>query len=260
VTRLGCRRDRFDERDYLMRAYLPVVKLPDKVDCSRQMSPVRDQGDEGTCVGFASTVGMKEYQEKQDYSRLVELSPRFLYNACKQVDGLPDSEGTTIRTAMKILQDNGVCQEKYWPYKPHQTDKPRTGAKQNAGKFRVLTFARILNLAELRMSLAKFGPCVIGIQVFRGMMETADGVVPMPKSGERPLGGHAICPAGYDDRRKLLKFKNSWSDGWGDKGFGYLPYAYIDKFMMDAWSSVDIEDPHPLTLASILRYKNSLNA
>ncbi len=25
--------------------------------------------------------------------------------------------------------------------------------------------------------------------------------------------------------------------------------------MMDAWSSVDIEDPNPLTLASVLRYE-----
>ena len=42
------------------------------------MSPVRDQGDEGVCVGFAVAAGMKEYQERLDYQKFVELSPRFV--------------------------------------------------------------------------------------------------------------------------------------------------------------------------------------
>jgi C1A family cysteine protease len=38
-------------------------------------------------------------------------------------------------------------------------------------------------------------------------------------------------------------------------GYGYLSYTYIERYMMDAWSSVDIEDPNPLTLASVLKYR-----
>ena len=92
--------------------------------------------------------------------------------------------------------------------------------------------------------------------VFNGMMQTRTGVVPMPRSGEKPLGGHAICPVGYNDAKKIVKFKNSWSSGWGEKGYGYLPYAYIEKYMMDAWSSVDIEDEHPLTIAQVMQSMN----
>ncbi len=29
----------------------------------------------------------------------------------------------------------------------------------------------------------------------------------------------------------------------------------LNSHMMDAWSSVDIEDPNPLTLASVLNYR-----
>jgi len=118
-----------------------------------------------------------------------------------------------------------------------------------------MTYARILNLDELRLSLATKGPVVLGIQVFKGMLKTKTGIVPMPKKGERSLGGHAIAVCGYDDGRELVKFKNSWGLEWGDKGYGYLPYAYIEHYMMDAWSSLDIEDPHPLTLASVLDYR-----
>ena len=255
MSKLGCIKDKFDDRDYLMRAYLPVIKLPKKIDYTPKLSPVRDQGDEGTCVSFACAAGMKEYQELLDYEKLVELSPRFVYSECKKIDGMPREEGTTIRAAMQVLEGKGVCQEKFWPYQPHQKDKPKKGAEVNAKKFCVKTYARILNLNELRLSLASKGPCVIGVEVFEGMMKTKTGIVPMPKKNEAALGGHAICPVGYDDKKKVIKFKNSWSDKWGQKGYGFLPYDYIERYMMDAWSSIDIEDPNPLTLASVLNYR-----
>ncbi|MBI4845050.1 MAG: C1 family peptidase [Candidatus Omnitrophica bacterium] len=259
MNKLGCIKDKFDGRDYLMRAYLPVMKIPKKIDYTAKFSPVRDQGDEGTCVGFASTVGMKEYQELLDYEKLVELSPRFVYSECKKIDGMPQAEGTTIRAAMQVLEDKGVCRENFWPYQPRQKDKAKKNAAADAKKFCIKTYARILNLNELRLSLATKGPCVIGVEVFEGMMGTKTGLVPMPKKNENTLGGHAICPVGYDDTKKLVKFKNSWSDKWGQKGYGFLPYAYIENYMMDAWSSVDIEDPNPLTLASVLSYTQAVS-
>ncbi|MCM8774596.1 MAG: C1 family peptidase [Candidatus Omnitrophica bacterium] len=251
----GCIKDKFDGRDYLIRPYLPILKLPKRIDWTEKMSPVRDQGDEGTCVGFAIACGMKEYQELIDYNKLVELSPRFVYAEAKKIDGMPGLEGASIRSAMQVLYKKGVCQEKFWPYRPHQKDRPRKGTLSNAKKFCIKTYARILNLNELRLTLASQGPCVIGIEVFEGMLKTKTGFVPLPKKGETSLGGHAICPVGYDDTKKIIKFKNSWSEKWGDKGYGFLPYEYINRYMMDAWSSVDIDDPNPLTLATVLEYR-----
>jgi C1A family cysteine protease len=251
--KLGCKKDRRDDRDFLMRAYLPVVKIPKKTDYTAKMTPVRDQGNEGTCVGFATTVGMKEYQEQLDWKRYMELSPRFLYNECKKIDGHPDQEGTQIRIAMKVLQQFGVCREVLWPYRPFDHRPPTTLQLKDAAKNKALTYARLLDLDEVRLSLATKGPCVIGIVCFSGIMKTKTGKVPMPGSGEKPLGGHAICPVGYDDPAKLLKFKNSWTTAWGDRGYGYLPYAYVNKYMMDAWSAVDIKDASPLTINKVMK-------
>jgi C1A family cysteine protease len=237
-----------------MKPYLPVAKAPASLDYTADMSPVRDQGEEGTCVAFAVACGMKEYQEAMDYNAAIEMSPRFLYSSCKMIDGYPDEEGTTVRTAMKVLKKRGTCRERFWPYRPHQKDGPRPGARKDAARFKEKSYARILNLPELKMSLASKGPCVCGVKVFGGMMKTRTGVVPMPRKDEAPLGGHAICLVGYSDKKKLVKFKNSWGKRWGEGGYGYLPYKYIDKFMMDAWSAVDIDDPNPLTLASVLNY------
>jgi hypothetical protein len=36
--------------------------------------------------------------------------------------------------------------------------------------------------------------------------------------------------------KKLFKFINSWTESWGDKGYGYLPYDYIARNSVDVWS------------------------
>jgi len=254
--KLGCKKDKKDNRDFLMRAYLPIIKIPSKIDYTSNMTPVRDQGNEGTCVAFSTVAGMKEYQEQQDWKKYMELSPRFLYSECKKLDGAKETEGTYIRFAMKVLKNIGTCRESFWPYTPHQQNKPKNGAIKDAAKFKELTYARILDLDELRMSIAQKGPCVIGVNVYKGMMETKTGKVPMPKVSEQVLGGHAICAMGYDDANKIIKFKNSWTTAWGDEGYGYLPYAYINKYMMDAWSSVDIKDAKPMTMEKVLKFAN----
>jgi C1A family cysteine protease len=51
--------------------------------------------------------------------------------------------------------------------------------------------------------------------------------MPMPKPTESVLGGHAVLCVGYDDARQMFIVRNSWGEGWGDKGYFYMPYAYM---------------------------------
>ena len=62
----------------------------------------------------------------------------------------------------------------------------------------------------------------------------------MPAFPQYCYGGHAICVCGYDNKKKLIKFKNSWGDSWGEKGYGYLHYSYIENYMWDAWACKDL--------------------
>ena len=247
IYKLGCLKDTEDLRDIPMGLVLPPVRVPGKIDYTAAMTPVRDQGDEGTCVAFASVVGVKEYEDTREYKKYIELSPRYLYNLCKRNDGAPGEEGTYPRMAMKMLLNYGVSPESYWPYRPHQQDRPRTGAAAAAKTYRITAYARLNGTDEMKRSLMVNGPFLAGVAVFASWFtDKAEktGIIPIPKKNDELKGGHGICIMGYDDSKKIFKFKNSWSAGWGDKGYGYIKYEYIEKHCSDAWSATDlIEDP-----------------
>lgn len=248
-----------DNRDLLMSAVLPFFTLPPQIDYTDQMTEVKDQGPEGTCVAFATAVGMKEFQEKKQHNNKINLSPRFLYQECKKRDGLP-GEGTYIRIAMDVLRKIGVCEEAYWPYIANHTGEPKPGALENAASYISNAYARIFNngdsletrLELIKRSLIVNGPFVAGVPVYTNWSKPdvwSTGKIPAPENSSL-RGGHAICIVGYNDSTQELKFKNSWGDRWGDKGYGYLPYEYMNLNYSEAWSATDlIDDPQMLVRA-----------
>ena len=250
IYAFGCRKDPKDLRDIPMALVLPPITLPKSFDYTGRMTPVRDQKSEGTCVAFASVVGVKEYEDSQEYRKLIALSPRYVYSLCKKFDGSPDEEGTYPRIAMKVLLNYGVCPEDYWPYRPHQKDLPKKNAKESAARYRIKAYARLKGILEMKRNLLINGPFLAGVKVFTSWLDKKTqktGLIPLPKRNEKIIGGHAVCIVGFHDAVKLFKFKNSWSVEWADKGYGYLPYEYIKRYCSDAWSATDlIENPKAL--------------
>jgi hypothetical protein len=58
---------------------------------------------------------LKERKEGSKYKRKqseYDLSESWIYWNCKKIDQWPDSEGTSIRAAMKVLNKLGVPSEK----------------------------------------------------------------------------------------------------------------------------------------------------
>jgi C1A family cysteine protease len=241
---LGCHKDTPDPRDRPLTRLPPELRvvLPPKVDYARKMSPVSDQGQEGTCVGFATVDGMKEYQEKAEWKKLVQLSVRYVYTEARKLDIFQSGEGASIRSAMKVLQKKGVPPEDCWKYSVHQTDQPCPNADELAKPYRIKDYACLETPEEMKESLFINGPFVAGVYVFNNAWSAAErtGKVPMPKKGDENVGGHAICVIGYNDKTRLFKFKNSWGKAWGAKGYGFLPYEYLRKHSMDNWSGKDL--------------------
>lgn len=249
---LKLQRDNPDERDFRTTALPPLLSLPLRVDHTVGMSPVKDQGRLGSCVGFAVTA-MKEWQEKTEHEREVaagkrdhregkvfDLSEQWVYYKAKSIDVWPNQEGTSIRYAMKVLHNIGAPTEKAWPYNDVEMGKPESWAPMIARWAIIKAYRRATSLTELKTGLID-GPVCIGVPVFLEFFYAgADGIVKYPANPDKIYGGHAIAAVGYDDNKQLVKFKNSWGAGWGQNGYGYFPYRYINNFLWDAWIAEDM--------------------
>ena len=258
----GYKRDPVDRRDYKYRNTIRFESLdelrdiylsfPPVIDHSSEMSSIKDQGQLGSCVGFAVTA-MKEWQEQQEhlqeltdgktYKRKEEhydLSEAWVYWNSKKIDPWPGEEGTSIRYAMKVLNKIGVPTEKAWPYDDIDFGNPARWAAMVAKWSLINSYWSIENVYELKAALAK-SPIPIGIGCYREIFYVgSDGIIPYPANPNDCYGGHAVCAVGYDDSRSLVKFKNSWSPYWGEDGYGYINYDYVRDFMWDAWASEDL--------------------
>jgi C1A family cysteine protease len=60
--------------------------------------------------------------------------------------------------------------------------------------------------------------------------------VSFPSRKENSLGGHAMCMVGYDLEKRLFLAKNSFGPEWGDNGYCWIPFDYIQQEGYDVWT------------------------
>jgi len=250
---------------------LPVAaitpELPTKVDLTVHVTPIKNQGMRGTCVAHTVAACLEtELIRKGKAPAKLDLSEQYIYWACKNIDGAPDDEGTFIEYAAEVLLNGvakeqlagGSCTEKEWPYNPlpnpsNESQGPLSvNARQmfkNTKQHRILKYSRLKqnSIKALKKALAS-GHCV-GLSVYTYHFWTDDfawreGIISLPLAIE-PDGAHAICLVGYRDDDEThgegyFIFKNSWDKMWGygrpDPGFGSLPYRYVLKEAIEAYT------------------------
>jgi len=239
-----------DERPLFAGApgFFRADEKPKRVDLRRYCSPVEQQGRLGSCTAQAA-VGIVEYLERRSRRKHLDASRLFVYKMARQLDGLKGDTGAYIRSAMKALKIFGAPPERYWPYDIAKFDEDPTTFVYLCGQsFRTIQYYRIdwrrsrhsvVNL--MRTLLVKELPIIFGFVVYNWGND--DGEFLMPEKGDRPHGGHAIMAVGYDDERQVGKstgaflIRNSWGTGWGDEGYGWLPYDYVlYPYSSDFWT------------------------
>ncbi|WP_374567253.1 C1 family peptidase [Nitrosomonas sp.] len=232
--------------------------LPASVDLRKYCSPIEDQGSIGSCTAHAG-VGMVEYFERRAFGKHIDASRLFLYKVTRQLIGFTGDDGAYLRDTMKALVLFGVPPEKYWPYDVKRfNDDPSSFCFSYAQSYQAINYYRLdppgtstsTLLANVKKSLAANLPAMFGFSVYSSMPGGGDGKgeIPYPGKGDTLEGGHAVLAVGYDDQKKIgstkgaLLIRNSWGKDWGDHGYGWLPYAYIeDGLADDFWSLVKAE-------------------
>lgn len=237
--KFGWRRDIPDHRDIkFLQSFRLKKKLPPLVDMRDTCSPIEDQLDLGSCTAQA-LVGNLEFLVKKNKKRFKDFSRLFLYYCERDLEGSVDYDaGAMIRDGIKALKKWGCCLEKTWPYIPHQFDeRPPLFCYIRAKAYQITSYYRLTSLDEIKSCLADGFPVVFGFSVYDSCFHddvAKTGVVPLPARDEKLQGGHAVMACGYNDRLNAILFRNSWGVGWGEKGYGLLPYPYFENEYLSA--------------------------
>ena len=220
---------------------------------------VRDQGQRGTCVAFASVAFLEFHLSPATKTAGTKRrSEQFVYWACKRDDGAPKEEGTYCSTARQVLKKSGACLAQIWKYNPLPIPKnegqgpPPPGAEEKAllSRFGDADVVAAKNLDRLREMLDDQRPVVISVLTFPSWdyPTVADtGEITMPLPGDGPDGGHAVCLVGYEvDARHpgggAFIFRNWWAPSWAKTqgrfgaGYGTLYFAYVKKYGIEAFA------------------------
>jgi len=210
-----------------------------KIDYSAQMHKVKDQGPEGSVIGMSLSYAI-EYQIKKTLNQTVEISPRFIYYYARKLGGDTHSDsGTTISNGIKVLSTQGAVAEEAWPYKGGEFAEDPPESVRHAKHYKIKKSYRLQSVENIKSALEQYGPIIAGIAVYRSLMSDEvrrTGRVKLPEPSDTVWGGHSLCLVGYDDADQMFKFINSWGEKWGDHGYGYLPYKYLEGGSSDCWA------------------------
>jgi C1A family cysteine protease len=236
----------------------PGASLPGEVDLRAYCSPVEHQGGLQACTVHAA-IGLLEYLQRRAFGYHFDLSRRFLYKVARDMLAWEGDRGAYLRTAMAAMLTTGVPPEADWKYDEQKFDeKPGQAVYDLAEKFRTHLQYRLDTggagpkevLEQVRRHLYAEIPVALGFTVYESMpgIGEMNGDIPFPAAGETAMPGHAVLAVGYRDDKGIrdaagnetkgaLRIRNSWGRDWGEDGYGWLPYRYVEGGLCaDFWT------------------------
>jgi hypothetical protein len=248
---LNCIPSRNTETDWLMdhalaAGVLKAAAIPASKDLRAAWWTINDQGDTGSCVGWATADSVVRWHlvKAGRLPTSQRLSPRFIWMAAKETDQFVsapttfiESQGTSLKAALDIARKFGTVMDSVLPFAGSALYK---GAAQAfyvlAAQRKIASYINLGRvLAKWREWLALNGPILTRLDVdqtwdnaraTRGRLDTY-----LPNTAR---GGHAVALVGYTPDYFIVR--NSWgTTAWGDKGFGYASNAYAAAAFTEAY-------------------------
>jgi len=241
--------------------------LPEKFDLSDTLSPhVKNQGRWESCTAFVACAAVERLPHDGPDDQ--DQSERFIWYNAKLASGKDPAENAPVnlKDAIEALQVSGSCRESSWPYYDANLDpkpwllaiKPSERASEEALKMSVKAYQVDANPPPpknpCKCQVAGFYTCqrdmikqvlyFARLPVLTSLHVTKDTLFkardPDP-AGRRPAGAlkfprrnemknltHAVLIVGYDEKMNMFKFRNSHGKDWGDHGYGYIPFKYLE--------------------------------
>jgi len=195
------------------------VNIPDSVDWRDEgwVTPVKDQGQCGSCWAFSTTGSMEGALAKAN-GELVSLSEQNLVD-CDPVDS--GCNGGLMENAFRwMIKNGGINTEEDYPYEAR--DKS-CRFDENKPTYTISDYKEINEQDEddLTEKIASEGPISVAIDAGKFSFQLYhSGVYYEPSCSSTRLN-HGVLAFGYgtEGSDDFYWVKNSWGTGWGDNGY-----------------------------------------
>ena len=236
------------DKDYKYEEYFEVGSIPNSKDLTFKFKMCRDQSTSQACTGFA-VGGLIESMLYKYYQQLTPfISPIYNWFYAKMLHGYEnENRGVWLRNSLKALYKYGFVNDKNFPFglsKQQYMKKPsamvlKLGITSKLYLYKTKYY--LLNYYHIRDSINKGHSVVFGIHLNNSFYGNRTGII---KDIRKNSAGHAMLIVGYDDKTCCYKVRNSWSRQWGDSGYCYIPYKYMEQNGFDYWT---IREERPKT-------------
>lgn len=223
-------------------------ELKTAIDMSGDFPPVGNQGRQGSCVGFAIAYILSYYHHspyvsyytnegKLDCSTI--FSPAFIYNSLNNCQ----NTGISAGMALQLIGQNGIVTLCDMPYSESDyctfpTKEQFTKAMDN----RILGFHAMYGDYPIKVMKEKLNegyPLLMGAGLDKNflvkfMSKTETDYIWNGYEGEI-LAYHLMVIVGYDDNKNAFRIMNSWGSEWGEKGFFWISYDFIQSCLTELY-------------------------
>ena len=250
------------------------------VDLRSNFTKIKNQGQQGSCLSFTLT-SIFEYMMKVSKQEDYDLSEAFLYYNARNLDtdeSTSNDNGSRFHPSIESLSKYGIALEKYWPYNENVYDKrPSEEAYKDAETRKLIKALNVECSVKAIKSALSDGYPVAGSFILYPSFNQNGAYIQMPTKEEiesvnngneedeqmERHARHAMTIVGFSDELQMFLVRNSWGDDWGDRGYCYMPYAYIENnelfnfaCIITEVASLDIQEPELKTIPA-LKINNS---
>jgi cysteine peptidase B len=189
------------------------------------VTPVKDQGQCGSCWAFSST-GNMEGQHEIASGTLLSLSEEELVQ-CSNNGNYGCNGGLMDNAFQWVIQNGGINSESAYPY---TSGGGITGNCDNSGKsVSVAKYSSYKDVDHVEDTMKTWvtsnGPLAIAVDAASGWQTYSGGIV--KNCNGRQLD-HGVLIVGYGEDSTNTEYwivKNSWSTSWGEQGYIRLEYG-----------------------------------
>ena len=203
-----------------------LLALPASYDLrtTGDVTPVKDQGNCGSCWTFA-TMASLESSILKDGGSVTNLSENNLKDY-HGFDLVPDDGGNAYMSQAYFTRGSGPVSEADDPY--HDYDDRQSPAPQYTSQYYVRESLTFDTPSEIKGALMTYGALYTAMEWENASYRSSDHTYYCANTG----GNHAVTIVGWDDAKATAAstpgawlIKNSWGTAWGDQGYFWLSYA-----------------------------------